>query len=216
MKPEASARADDRLWAEKWTLRAALRAQRDHLAPPAGSQEALKAATQAARWILAELHRARRVALYRACGHEFDPAPLGAEAARRGATLAYPRVVGLRPPTLAFHAVDDPARLRPGRFGVPEPDAGEPLVDDPDIFIVPGLAFDRQGHRLGYGAGFYDTALRACPGALRIAPCHAFQIVAAVPFSDQDEPVDVIVTPEGAHWTGARAPVSSRGQQEEG
>ena len=115
------------------------------------------------------------------------------------------------------HRLDDPgaaifgealfdslyARDDTGGF-VPALAEDEPELEDIDVFIVPGLGFDAGGRRLGQGGGFYDSALRARPSALRVAPCYDFQVIEAIPCEPHDEPVDVIVTPAGARRTGAR------------
>lgn len=200
----ADKRADKRL------LRAELRRQRAALAPPAGSAAAREAARQVLGLLLGEplFAAARCVGLYLPCGREFDPAPLGDWLRRAGALLCYPRVVGADPPHLAFHLVADPVaapdKLETSPFGVLEPTADQPLAPAIDVFVVPGLGFDHGGHRLGYGRGFYDAALRAAPAALRIAPCYPFQLLGAIPHDEQDEPVDLIVTPLGVRRTFAR------------
>lgn len=193
---------------EKAALRKELLAARAAQAPPAGSTEALAEGAGAARLLieLAELRGARSVALYLAFGHEFDPAPIGRMLAGRGAALCYPRVVpGDR--ALCFHWLPpdaDPEALRRCAFGVPEPGVDRPLAQEIDTFVIPGLGFDRAGHRLGYGKGYYDRALRAWPAALRIAACYPFQLRSAIPHDEHDEPVDLIVTPDEVHRTGAR------------
>jgi len=68
------------------------------------------------------------------------------------------------------------------------PEESEALV------VVPGLAFDRQGHRLGRGGGHYDRALRATPGALRVGVAYAFQVLESVPHGPGDEAMDVVVS----------------------
>jgi len=82
------------------------------------------------------------------------------------------------------------------RWGGLEPEGGAPA--DPltaDIILVPGVAFDRAGNRLGMGAGFYDRFLSAVT-APKIALAHVFQIVDAVPVDEHDQRVDAIVTPD--------------------
>lgn len=188
--------------AEKRALRGALRAQREALAPPAGSEAARAAGAEAARWLGGLLRGARGVALYQPYGREFDASPIGALAEAGGASLAFPRVASRRPPRLTFHALRKPGRA--SYYGALEPAEDEPELEDIDVFIVPGLGFDAEGRRLGQGGGFYDSALRARPSALRVAPCYDFQVIEAIPCEPHDEPVDVIVTPAGARRTGAR------------
>ncbi len=91
-------------------------------------------------------------------------------------------------------------RWRPGaamlreRFGTLRPD-GEPGT--PAVLLVPLLAFDRQGHRLGYGGGYYDRTLAALPGALRIGCAYAAQEVPAVPVGAHDVRLDAVATERG-------------------
>jgi 5-formyltetrahydrofolate cyclo-ligase len=97
--------------------------------------------------------------------------------------------------------VDFDAELAPGTWGIPEPKPGciRPVaLNEPDLFIAPGVAFDRQGRRIGYGGGFYDRLLRALPVRKPVvALAFALQIVESVPFDPSlDEPVDIIITEE--------------------
>jgi 5-formyltetrahydrofolate cyclo-ligase len=185
--------------------RAALRARLRQAREALPEAELRRASTAACGHVaaLGAIARARRVALYAATRGELDPAPLAGALAGR---VCYPRVVASNPPTLAFHAVDGPAALAPDRFGIPAPPPTTPTValDALDVVIVPGIAFAPDGQRLGYGRGYYDAALAACPAALRIGLCHTFQIVDRIPARAGDEPVDLLVTPDGARRTGAR------------
>ena len=83
----------------------------------------------------------------------------------------------------------------PGAFGARVPKASEPVV--PDVVIVPMLAFDRNGHRLGYGGGFYDrtlAALRAQQDVFAVGLAYAAQELKGLPFEATDAPLDAIVT----------------------
>jgi 5-formyltetrahydrofolate cyclo-ligase len=125
---------------------------------------------------------------------EIDPIP--AMAAHRGA-VCVPVVTGPGEP-LAFRAWHPGAALEAAGFGVPVPVAGDWLI--PSVLIVPMLAFDRRGYRLGYGGGFYDrtlAALRAAGPVTAIGFAFAAQEVAAVPREDTDARLDAIVTEAG-------------------
>jgi 5-formyltetrahydrofolate cyclo-ligase len=106
----------------------------------------------------------------------------------------YPRVSG---DYLVFHHVPDPASgLRPGAFGILEPDPALPEIQTPDIdaFICPGLAFDPRGGRLGRGRGFYDRMLAiARPDALRIGVCFPWQMVPDTCSEPHDVPMDQVL-----------------------
>ena len=126
---------------------------------------------------------------------EINPLALLRKLAEAGATLALPAVAGKgKPLTMRAWAFGGP--LASGVWGIREPMPDAPEVD-PDILIVPLLAFDRRGHRLGYGAGYYDmtlTALRAKKPIVAIGIGYAAQEVEAVPTTPRDAPLDLVLT----------------------
>ncbi len=126
---------------------------------------------------------------------EFDTRPLFAELHRRGHVIGLPVVVARRQP-LRFRRWHPGMTLLQGSFRVqtPPPDAPEVV---PQLLLVPLLAFDRAGYRLGYGGGFYDRTLallRAAGPALAVGTAFAAQEVPAVPRDATDQPLDWIVT----------------------
>ncbi|MBN2846826.1 MAG: 5-formyltetrahydrofolate cyclo-ligase, partial [Coriobacteriia bacterium] len=145
---------------------------------------------------LPELAGPTAVLVYGAMPEEPDPAPLERELRARGVRIAYPRVAG--PRSLTLHWIDDPLELLTGAFGLREPAPDHPKAR-PEAFqlvIVPGLAFDAEGHRLGFGAGYYDALLASLPAeTLTVALAYDGQIVERVPRAAHDHPVRVIVTP---------------------
>jgi 5-formyltetrahydrofolate cyclo-ligase len=123
--------------------------------------------------------------------------PLLRRVAAEGWTLALPVVAG--PAPLRFRTWTFGAPLQSGPFGIPEPEDG-PLAA-PDVLLVPLLAFDRHGYRLGYGGGHYDRTLaelRAQGGVTAIGLAFDAQEVAQVPICPYDERLDWILTPSGA------------------
>jgi 5-formyltetrahydrofolate cyclo-ligase len=126
---------------------------------------------------------------------EINPLPLLRKLADAGAQLALPVVAGQgRPLTMRAYAFGD--TLAPGVWGIrePKPEAAEVF---PDILIVPLLAFDRRGHRLGYGAGYYDmtiTALRARKPVTAVGIAFAQQEIAEVPTTPRDARLDLVLT----------------------
>jgi 5-formyltetrahydrofolate cyclo-ligase len=135
------------------------------------------------------------VSAYVAIGDEADPAPLMHALRRRGHKIALPRVAGKGKP-LAFHLCEAGAKLVPGPFGLLQPAADWPQAD-PDVLAVPLLAFDKNGNRLGYGAGFYDRTLddlRARHKILAVGYAFSGQEVEHVPHHEGDEKLDWIVT----------------------
>lgn len=131
-------------------------------------------------------------------GEEINPAPLMTRLDRDGWQIALPVMLGKGQP-LMFRAWSPGAPLRTVVWGIREPDDTAPEVE-PDVVLVPLLAFDRTGHRLGYGGGFYDRSLRRLRSRKSIVAVGlAFpdQEVDAVPHLDYDERLDWVLTPEG-------------------
>ncbi|MCU1278316.1 MAG: 5-formyltetrahydrofolate cyclo-ligase [bacterium] len=192
---------DDRT--QRDMLRRTLREKRAVLAE--GIVRAMSADVCATIAAMREFALAHRVALYAPVRGEIDPSQLRDLLHERGAEVAYPRVVSTVPPLLAFCRVAPGEPLTPGRLGIPEPRAAGAIADgDLELIFVPGIAFARDGHRLGFGHGYYDRALAAAPRAVRIGLCHEFQLVDHLPPRPGDEPVDLIVTPRERLTTGAR------------
>jgi 5-formyltetrahydrofolate cyclo-ligase len=140
------------------------------------------------------------VSLYAAKGSEVDTARIDGFARRQGLVVAYPRVIA-NDRRLAFHAVtlDE---LAPARFGLHEPSADAPGVAVADItaFVVPGLAFDRSGGRIGWGRGHYDaTFAAASPGALRVGLAYECQLIEQVAREAHDVALHIIITEVTTH-----------------
>ena len=135
----------------------------------------------------------RVVALYAAIRGEVHLGGLDAALRGMNVRVCYPRVEG---PGLTFHETAYSELVPAGRFNIPEPPATAALVmpEQLEALVIPGLAFDKNGHRLGWGAGFYDALLRRAPRARRIGVCYEFQLVDEVPHGANDEPVHVVVT----------------------
>jgi 5-formyltetrahydrofolate cyclo-ligase len=135
------------------------------------------------------------VSAYVAIGDEADPTPLLKLLRDKGHKIVLPRVTG-RGRALDFHVWDMGATLVPGGFGLSEPSAEWPKID-PDVLVVPLLAFDASGYRIGYGAGFYDRTLaklRASRNVTAVGFAFAEQEFAPLPHDDKDERLDWIVT----------------------
>ena len=151
------------------------------------------AAAQQRLAALPELSQSRTVALFMPQPSEPPLQQLAEELEQREVAVVFPRVVG---DALAFHRAR-PDALQPGYGGISEPAASDPLVavGAIDLFVVPGLLFDRAGVRLGRGGGHYDRALQHTrAGALRVGYCTAPQLVDELPCDSWDVPMDVIVT----------------------
>ena len=141
------------------------------------------------------------LALYAGVGGEIEVDALVGDG-----TALYPRVAAKQPPTLTFHRIRGRHALLPAAFGLLEPPHDAPAIPlgAASAVIVPSLGFDRLGHRLGQGGGYYDAALRHAPHVPRIGVGHAFQLLEQIPVESTDEPLDLIVTPDGAFPTRAR------------
>jgi 5-formyltetrahydrofolate cyclo-ligase len=126
---------------------------------------------------------------------EISPLPMMRRCADAGAALALPVVVGRGKP-LIMRAWSFGAPLGSGVWGIREPVAEAPQVF-PDILLVPLLAFDRTGHRIGYGAGYYDMTiaeLRAKKPVVAIGIAFAVQEIVAVPTTPRDARLDLVLT----------------------
>ena len=146
---------------------------------------------------------ARRVALYAALPDEVPTRPLFEALARAGTPRLLPRIAPGR--HLVFALAERWEDLHPGGYGVLEPPEAAPVFQpgDGDVVVVPGVAFDRAGRRLGRGKGMYD---RSFPASDELQPllfgmaCEA-QIVESVPTDSHDRAMDAIVTERAFQWT---------------
>jgi len=176
----------------KAELRRVALARRDAL--PAADRMAAAQAI-AARGLPAAAGRGVVVSGFSPLGSEISPLPLLRRFADAGAGLALPVVAGRGRP-LTMRAWSFGAPLVSGVWGIREPPADAPDVF-PDIVIVPLLAFDRSGHRIGYGAGYYDMTLfrlRAMKPVTAIGIAFAAQEIAAVPATPRDARLDLVLT----------------------
>jgi len=176
---------------------------------PEWAEAATRAA--AARLVaLSEYAKARRVALYAALPNELGTQPLFTAVRAAGKAALFPRINPERR-VLQFIAAARWEELALGRYGVREPPAGIPVpLEEGDLVIVPGLAFDAAGHRLGRGAGWFDRTFPCTdrPGPLLIGYAYERQVVESVPSGPTDRCVDWIVTERAAR----RASAAGRGK----
>ncbi len=130
------------------------------------------------------------VAGYWPMAHEIDILPLLTALHARGQTLCLPETTPPGTP-LIFRAWAPGANMVHGRYNTYHPE-GPALT--PDVLLIPLLAFDSHGHRLGYGGGYYDRTLARLPSAFRLGCAFAAQEVAAVPRQETDLPLHAIAT----------------------
>ncbi|MDR2076910.1 MAG: 5-formyltetrahydrofolate cyclo-ligase [Desulfovibrio sp.] len=146
---------------------------------------------------------ARCVALYAALAGETDTSALLENAWAGGRTVLLPLCSVKERGRMDFCACPGKHALRPGFAGIPEPDpALAPAAPPPDLLVVPGLAFDCRGFRLGMGGGYYDRFfLRSpLPGAVRLGLAFSFQVLDALPREAWDRPVHALGTEKGLLW----------------
>lgn len=140
---------------------------------------------------LPEFINAKRVLAYADYNHEVMTGYIIEEAWKAGKEVAVPKVVGK---DMIFYRFTDFEQLQPGYYGIPEPVEGETVEWEDALMIMPGVAFDRENHRVGYGGGFYDRFLEKHPGIARVAVAFDFQMLPAVPVEPTDIFPQVIVT----------------------
>ncbi|MFZ5427388.1 MAG: 5-formyltetrahydrofolate cyclo-ligase [Thermodesulfobacteriota bacterium] len=191
--------------AGKASLRKSILARRAALDPA----WVLEASRRAAALVenLGQWRSAREVMVYFAFKGEVDAAPLLEGLWRRGARVLAPRCRPGQAGVLDVACVTCLDELAPGAYGIlePHPERCPPLAEyAPDAALIPAVAFDRRGGRLGFGQGYYDRLL-AGPGFARtflIGLAHPFQVVDELPMDPWDRPVHAVVTGEGIILAG--------------
>lgn len=122
---------------------------------------------------------------------EVRTVPMLERALLDGKRVAVPKCYG---DEMKFIYMDDLTKVEKGYANIPEPIADEPVADDTTaLVLMPGLAFDPQGHRCGYGGGFYDKFLAAEPNHPTLALCYEFQMFPALETEEHDIPVDYVL-----------------------
>ena len=122
---------------------------------------------------------------------EVRTVPMLEQALKDGKKVAVPKVYG---DEMKFLYLDDLTKVSKGYAGIPEPIADGPVADDETaLVLMPGLAFDPQGHRIGYGGGFYDKFLAAEPNHPTLALCYEFQMLPKLDTEEHDIPVDTVL-----------------------
>ncbi|MBC7342442.1 MAG: 5-formyltetrahydrofolate cyclo-ligase [Clostridia bacterium] len=150
---------------------------------------------------LAAYRRAQTIMTYVAFRNEVRTEIIIREALAQGKRVAVPLCSKARRQLIASQLLDFPGDLAPGTWGIPEPkpEALRPL--DPqaiDLVIVPGVAFDRRGYRLGYGGGYYDRfLLRLGQGSVSVGVAFSLQVVDELPCEERDRPVNLVITESG-------------------
>ena len=122
---------------------------------------------------------------------EVRTVPMLEQALRDGKRVAVPKCYG---DEMRFIYMVDLSAVEKGYAGIPEPIADEPVADDKTaLVLMPGMAFDPQGHRIGYGGGFYDKFLAKEPDHPTLALCYDFQVLPHLETEEFDIPVDAVI-----------------------
>jgi 5-formyltetrahydrofolate cyclo-ligase len=210
---QASTIGSETITREKADLRGRMRAWRDGLDGPA-KVHAAQAIAERGLALVAELRGAARqgiVSAFASMPEELNVWPLLRRLHAAGVPLALPVVEGKGRP-LVFRAWTPGDAMDKGVWGIPQPKPERPVVE-PDILLVPLLAFDAEGRRLGYGGGFYDrtlAGLRARKRIVAVGLAYDEQRIDEVPHLDYDQHLDWVLTPSGTMRCSSHASAVSR------
>ena len=134
---------------------------------------------------------ARSIYGYMSYNQEVRTLPILEQALRDGKRVAIPKCYG---PEMRFIWMEDLSLTEKSSCGIPEPVSDEPIADDPHaLVLMPGMAFDAAGHRIGYGGGYYDKFLAAELDHPTLALCFDFQVVEHLETEEYDIPVDAVL-----------------------
>lgn len=172
----------------KQELRAAIRQRKQAMTP---EDIAARSDVLCRRVLASDAYKnAKTVYGYLPFNQEVRTLPLLQQALADGKQVALPKCCGRQ---MRFVLISDLHRIRPSAFGAPEPMEDSPVAADPAaLVLVPGLAFDAAGHRMGYGGGFYDRFLAGEPGHPTIALCFDFQMLPHLKTEPHDISIDTI------------------------
>lgn len=174
---------------DKKTLRSEIRAKKR--AMTAQEIEEKSAALAKAFYETPEYKEAKTIYGYLPYNQEVRTTRMLSRALADGKRVAVPKVYG---DTMKFILLSDLTQVAKGYAGIPEPVADGPVAADPTaLVLMPGLAFDPEGHRLGYGGGFYDKFLAAEPDHPTLALCYDFQMLPHLDTENYDIPVDRVL-----------------------
>ena len=139
----------------------------------------------------AAYQNAKTIYGYLPYNQEVRTVPMLEQALKDGKRVAVPKVYG---DTMRFLYIEDFTQVEKGYAGIPEPIGDEPVAEDKTaLVLMPGLAFTKNGDRMGYGGGFYDRFLAEEPDHSTVALCYDFQIVESLPTEEFDIPVDTVL-----------------------
>jgi len=174
---------------DKKTLRKTIREQKQAMTPQqiAEKSEKLKALFLETP----QYQQAKTLYGYLPYNQEVRTVPILQQALADGKQVAVPKVYGDK---MKFILLTDLDRVAEGYAGIPEPVEDTPVAEDSTaLVLMPGLAFDPLGHRIGYGGGFYDKFLAQEPGHPTLALCYEFQMLEHLETEEFDIPVDCVL-----------------------
>lgn len=148
---------------------------------------------------LREFQESEWVYLYLSYRTELDTISMLSPLWKQGKRIAVPRVYGK---DMKFHEITGLHQCEIGNFQIKEPLKSCPVVKEKGIILLPGLGFDKQGNRMGYGGGFYDRYLCSHPDMIKIGLAFEEQIVDHIPTQEHDIIMDYILTPSGLFLPG--------------
>ena len=174
---------------EKQALRKAIREQKRAMTE---TQIISKSEKLGELFIASELYKqAKTIYGYLPYNQEVRTTAMLQQALEDGKKVAVPKCYG---DEMRFIYLEDLSQVEKGYCGIPEPIEDGPVADDPNaLVLMPGLAFTKEGLRMGYGGGFYDKFLASEPGHPTLALCYDFQMVEHIPTNAYDVPVDVVL-----------------------
>lgn len=146
-----------------------------------------------------EYKKAKRIFTFVNANSEPVTIPLIEQAWKDGKVVAVPKMTG-KPHEMVFVEIKSMEELKPNKYGIREPELieGKVVLSDKDtIMIVPALAIDKEGYRLGYGGGYYDKYISENDSMANIGIAFNWQIVNKVPVNENDMKLDMVVTEEG-------------------
>jgi len=173
----------------KQELRAAIRAKKR--AMPLTQIEQKSAALAEQLFATEQYRQAKTIYGYLPYNQEVRTVPILEQALRDGKRVAVPKVYG---DEMRFIYMEDLSLVEKSGFGIPEPVADWPVALEEDaLILMPGLAFDPMGNRMGYGGGYYDKYLQAQPNHPTVALCYDFQMLQRLDTEEHDIPVDLVL-----------------------
>ena len=174
---------------DKKALRAEIRAKKRAM-----TEEQIEVASRRLGILFADCEQYRQAKTiygYLPYNQEVRTVPILERALADGKRVAVPKVYGDR---MKFIYMTDLNWVEKGYANIPEPVDDEPVAEDPTaLVLMPGLAFDREGHRIGYGGGFYDKFLAEEPEHPTVALCYEFQMLETLETEEFDIPVDLVL-----------------------